>query len=342
MMDLSVNLCGKTLKNPLILASGILGTKGAVLKRVAEQGAGAIVTKSIGLYPREGYKNPTVLKISEDIVLNAMGLPNPGCDEFLKEIKIAKEGGVPVIVSIFGGSKEEFAHAASVMQKAGADILELNFSCLHSFPSSHSRKDDFSSSNHRKDGVYCFLSDYERLYVGQDKERTKEVVQEVKKNVDIPIMVKLSPNVTSIVEIANACIEGGADALSLVNTFKALEIEPMVETPVLGNHLGGQSGPSIRCMAQRLVADVLVAMETEKIKTVPVVGVGGIESGDDVARFLLLGCRCVQIGSAVLKHGFDVFTKCSDELQSYMRKKGYNELDDFRGNALKWLVNYGK
>jgi len=325
-MDVSVDLCGLNLKNPLILASGILGTKGAVLKRVVENGAGAVVTKSIGIYPRAGYNNPTVLEISNEIVLNAMGLPNPGCDAFENEIKVAKEGGVPVVVSIFGGSKEEFAQVASVMQKAGADMLELNFSCPHS----------------PKDSLYYHLSKYERLYVGQIPDMALEVVQEVKERMKkIPVMVKLSPNVTSIIEIADACIRGGADALSLVNTFKALEIEPWVEKPILGNHLGGQSGPSIRCIAQRKVADILVAMKKGDIEEKPVVGVGGIESGEDVARFLLLGCTCVQIGSAVLNHGFDIFKKCLDELQSYMEAKGYNNLDDFRGKALKWLVNHG-
>ncbi len=314
MMDVSVDLCGLHLKNPLLLASGILGTKGELLKRVADNGAGAVVTKSIGVNPRKGYKNPTVLQISDDIVLNAMGLPNPGCDEFSEEINLAKQGNVPVICSIFGGSKEEFSHVASIMEKAGADMLELNVSCPHSLPR------------------------YKGLHLGQIPVETKGVVRTVKQTVSIPVMVKLSPNVTSIVDVASACVEGGADALSLVNTVQALEIEPVVEKPVLGNVFGGQSGPSIRCISQRKVIDVLIAMERGEMKKVPVVGVGGIESGEDVARFLLLGCECVQIGSAVLKYGFDTFKKCLKELEEYMEKKGYNTLEDFRGNSLKWLV----
>lgn len=311
-MDLSVDLCGLHLKNPLVLASGILGTKGSLLERVAENGAGAVVTKSIGLTPRKGYKNPTVVEISDDIVLNAMGLPNPGCEAFAEEINLKID--IPVIGSIFGGSKEEFAHVAVAMEKAGADMLELNVSCPHSQPR------------------------YKGLHLGQIPVETKGVVETVKQSISIPVMVKLSPNVTDIVEIASACIEGGADALSLINTVQALEIEPAVEKPVLGNMLGGQSGPSIRCIAQRKVADVLTAMEKGDIERVPVVGVGGIESGEDVARFLLLGCTCVQIGSAILKYGFDTFKKCSKELEEYMQVKGYERLDDFRGNALKWLV----
>ena len=313
-MDVSVDLCRLALENPLILASGILGTKGSLLKRVAEMGAGAVVTKSIGIEPREGYKNPTVLQISDDIILNAMGLPNPGCEAFVEEIKTAKQGNIPVIASIFGGSEEEFSHVASVMENAGADMLELNVSCPHSLPR------------------------YKGLHLGQIPVEIKGVVKKVKQTVSIPVMVKLSPNVTNIVEVAEACIEGGANALSLVNTVQAVEIDPLVEKPVLGNAFGGQSGPSIRCIAQRKVADVLVAMEKRELEKVPVVGVGGIESGEDVARFLLLGCTCVQIGSVVLKYGFETFKKCLDELKEYMRIKDYNNLDDFRGNALKWLV----
>lgn len=313
-MDLSVELCGLQLKNPVVLASGVLGTKGSLLKRVADNGAGAVITKSIGISPRKGYKNPTVIHVSDDIVLNAMGLPNPGCDTFSEEIKIAREGGVPVIASIFGSSREEFSHVAAVMERAGASMVEVNVSCPHSLPR------------------------YKGLHLGQIPVETKGVVEAVKQTVSVPVMVKLSPNVTSIVEVAHACIQGGADALSLINTVQALEVDPYVEKPVLGNIMGGQSGSSIRCIAQRKVADILVAMEKGEIGRVPVVGVGGIESGEDVARFLLLGCTCVEVGSAVVKHGIDAFQKCVTELEEYMQKKGYEKLDDFRGKALKWLV----
>jgi dihydroorotate dehydrogenase (NAD+) catalytic subunit len=313
-MDLSVILCGVPLRNPLVLASGILGTKGALLQRVAECGAGAVTTKSVGVEPREGYNNPTVLHISPDIVLNAMGLPNPGYNQFTEEIETAKKSGIPVIASVFGSSQEEFALVAGEMEEAGADIVELNVSCPHSLPR------------------------FKGLHLGQIPVETKGVVKRVKQTITIPVLVKLSPNVTSIVKVARACIEGGADGLSLINTLQALEIDPMTEKPVLGNMLGGQSGPSIRCIAQRKVADVLTAMRRGELEEVPVVGVGGIESGEDVARFILLGCQCVQIGSAVLKYGFDTFAKCLNELEEYMEEKGYETLEDFRGKSLEWLV----
>lgn len=313
-MDVSCTLCGFTLKNPLILASGVLGTKGSLLKKVADHGAGAVTTKSVGAEPREGYNNPTVLHISHDIVLNAMGLPNPGCRQFTEEIETAKKSGIPVIASVFGSSQEEFALVAGEMEEAGADIVELNVSCPHSLPR------------------------FKGLHLGQIPVETKGVVKKVKQTVTIPVLVKLSPNVTSIVKVAQACIDGGADGLSLINTVQALEIDPMTEKPILGNMLGGQSGPSIRCIAQRKVADVLTAMRRGELEEVPVIGVGGIESGEDVARFILLGCHCVQIGSAVLKYGFDTFAKCLSELEKYMEEKGYETLEDFRGKSLEWLV----
>lgn len=313
-MDTSCTVCGLNLKNPFILASGILGTKGLLLQRVAEKGAGAVVTKSIGSTPRPGYKNPTVIKVSDDIVLNAMGLPNPGCDEFSKEIALAKRAGIPVIASIFGGSHNDVSRVAGVMEDAGADAVELNVSCPHSLPR------------------------YRGLHIGQIPVETKGMVEIVKQCISIPVLVKLSPNVTSIVAVADSCISGGADALSLINTVQALEVEPWVEKPVLANVLGGQSGPSIRCIAQRKVADVLTAMEKGDIDKIPVIGVGGIESGEDAARFILLGCQCVQIGSAVLQYGFNIFEKCLHELTHYMETKQYKRLDDFRGNCLKWLV----
>ncbi|MBU7013551.1 MAG: dihydroorotate dehydrogenase [Theionarchaea archaeon] len=313
-MDISTSLCGIPLRNPLILASGILGNKGALLRRVAESGAGAVATKSVGPEPREGYNNPTVLYVSEDIVLNAMGLPNPGCEQFAGEIETAKTSGIPVIASVFGRSQEEFSLVAMAMEEAGADIVELNVSCPHSLP--------------RLKG----------LHLGQIPVETKGVVKRVKQATTVPVLVKLSPNVTSIVEVARACIEGGADGLSLINTVQALEIDPLTERPMLGNMVGGQSGPSIRCIAQRKVADVLTAMRRGELEAVPVVGAGGIESGEDVARYILLGCQCVQIGSAVLKYGLDAFSKCLKELEGYMKEKGYETLEDFRGKSLEWLV----
>lgn len=313
-VDVCVELCGIKLKNPTMLASGILGGTGPTLKRVAEHGVGAIITKSIGVSPRAGYKGPTVIEPMENVLLNAMGLPNPGYKEFIRtELPVLEDCETPLIVNIFGENAERFVEVAGAMADAKVQMLELNISCPHSLEKNWMRK--------------CKL-------IGQDKDYTANVVTQVRKEVKIPIIVKLSPNVTDIVEFAKVAVDNGADAISAINTIQALEIEPEFELPVLGNLVGGQSGASIRCIAQRKVADIVVAMARNEMQKVPVIGVGGILNGLDIVRFLLLGAHCVQIGTAVAYDGLDVFQKCINELSHFMDGKGYKKLSDFRGNTL--------
>lgn len=317
-IDLSVEICGIKMHNPTMLASGILGGTSGILKRMAKSGVGALITKSIGPKPRGGYPGPTVCEPMENVLLNAMGLPNPGYKEFIKEYEdLISEVNIPVIVSIFGEKPEEFAEIAGAFENAGAPMLELNISCPH--PEARLGK---------------------RKLIGQDLDLTYKVVETVKKIVKIPIMVKLSPNVTYIEEFAIKSIEAGADAISAINTIQALEIEPWLERPVLGNLVGGMSGNAIRPIAQRKIADIILGVDnsikSKKIKQVPIVGVGGISSGEDVAQFILLGCSAVQIGTAV-KEDIYIFKKITEQLKLYMKEKGYYKIDDFKGNALKWL-----
>ena len=153
-------------------------------------------------------------------------------------------------------------------------------------------------------------------------------------------MVKLSPNVAYIGEIALEAVKAGADAISAINTISAIEIEPTLERPVLGNLVGGQSGRAIQPIALRKVADIMIELNNAEkngvIDKVPVVGVGGISTGEDIAKYLLLGAQCVQIGSAV-KDNISIFKKCVEELKRHMEEKGYQNLNDIRGNSLKWL-----
>lgn len=316
-IDISVNLSGIELKNPTMLASGILGGTAGSLRRVAENGAGALITKSIGVVPRNGYQGPTVIEPMENVLLNAMGLPNPGYKEFINELNDAKDINIPIIPSIFGSNEMEFVEVAKAMEKAGLKMLEVNISCPH------------SSSRCRN-----------RL-IGQDLGETKKVITEIKKAVKIPIIVKLSPNVTDIAQFAEVAAVSGADAISAINTIQALEIHPEFERPILGNLVGGQSGAAIRPIALRKVTDIVLKIQALKQegqieKEIPVIGVGGITDGLDVVRFLLVGAACVQIGTAV-KDDLAVFNKSVKELKEYIIKKKYSSLDDFRGNALKWL-----
>lgn len=317
-VDLSTTLCGFRLANPVILASGFLGSSGDLLKRVAAMGVGAVVTKTVGIVAREGYSNPTVIVPMENVVLNAMGLPNPGYQEFAKEIAVAKEGGVPVIASIFGSTPNEFATVASGMERSGADMIEINISCPHPLKMS------------------------EMKLIGQDPEITRKVLKAVRKATKIPLIVKLSPNVTDITEFVTVAVECDIDAICAINTLQALEIDPILERPVLGNLVGGQSGPSIRCIALRKVADIALHLERmekrgELKRDIPIIGVGGIKDAADVVRFMLVGATCVQVGSSILYDDLQIFPKIIRGLETHMREKGYTETSEFKGKALGWL-----
>jgi len=286
-----------------------------MLRRAGHAGVGAVVTKSIGTAPRAGYPNPTLISPSYGVVLNAMGLPNPGYAKFIPELKEAITGTVPVIASIFGATPQEYAEVGGALADAGAPALEANVSCPHSTPQST-----------------------RTMIIGKDPALTAEVTEELCAAVNVPVLVKLSPNVTDIVEMARAAIGGGAAGITAINTIEAIEVDIHFQRPVLGNLVGGQSGQSVRCIAQRKVAELLLAMRVGELTEVPVVGMGGISTGEDVARFLLLGATAVQVGSAVLDSDFDVFSTIEKQLTNYMEEMGFKELKDFRGKALEWLA----
>jgi len=310
MVNLNVDLCGHMLKNPLILAAGILGLRGETLKRVASFGAGAVTTKSIGKTRNRGYRTPNIIEPYPGVVLNAMGLPNPGYIRFKKEILIAKEGGVPVIASVYGSNAKEFTVVSKAMENAGADMVELNISCPH--PKTPGR------------------------LIGQDATATFTVVKAVKETVGIPVIVKLTPNVTDIKEIATAAIEAGCDAINAINTVKALYIDIDRKAPVLSNKVGGMSGWSIKPIAVRCVAEV--AMLIRKLgKKIPIIGTGGVYTGRDVVEMMMAGATCVGIGTAVLHHGPEIFQKILKEFEDILIKKGYDDVSEIIGCALKGI-----
>jgi dihydroorotate dehydrogenase (NAD+) catalytic subunit len=296
---LSTNLAGLKLVNPTVLASGILGYSGDSLHRIAEAGAGAVVTKSVGIEARPGYPNPTVVQVEAGL-LNAMGLPNPGIAEFAEEIKYAKTVvKVPLIVSVFGYTAEEYATAASKSAEAGADAVELNVSCPHVKDTGHE--------------------------IGQNPRVLTEVVEKVKVAVKKPVFVKLSPNVTDIVEIAKAAVKAGADALTAVNTVKALAIDVDAQMPILSNMRGGLSGSAIKPIALRCVYDIFEAVK------VPIVGCGGIANWRDAVEFMLAGASAVQIGTAVAMGDLKVFGDVNRGIQTYLQRKGYRSVNEIVG-----------
>ena len=272
------------------------------MERIFNSGAGAIVTKSIGLKPREGYANPTVIEL-EHGVLNAMGLPNPGIEGFGEEIKKLKGSNVPVIGSIFGSNSNEFVKLAQKMQDYGADALELNLSCPHA------------------QGV--------GLEIGSDPKLVKEITSEVKKSTKIPAFVKISPNLMNIVDIAKSAEKGNADGIVAINSVKAMKIDLELKMPVLANKVGGYSGKAIKPIGVRCVYDV------SKNVGIPVIGVGGITTGEDALEYIMAGASALQIGSAVYYRGLDAFKKIQNEIEDWMKRHNYNNLSELIGAAHK-------
>jgi len=298
-MDLTVKISGIEFKNPLILASGILDEQGETMLRIAKAGAGGIVTKSIGMEERAGYNNPTVVDLEHGLI-NAVGLANPGIKNFKEEIKIAKKGNVPVIGSIFG-KVDEFPYLAKIMEDYGVDGIELNLSCPH---------------------VKGYGSE-----IGQDPDAVENVINDVKKRVNIPVFAKLTPNVTDIVEIAKSA--GRADALVLINTVRAIAIDVYAKKPVLSNLIGGYSGPGIKPIGLRAVYDVRKEMD------IPIIGVGGILTWKDAVEYILAGANAVQIGSGIYYKGINIFKEILSGIEDYMIKENFSKIEDFSGLAVK-------
>ena len=309
MAELTVEVPGLALSNPLMLASGIQGGSAAALHRVAASRCGGLVSKSIGPEKREIYPGPVCVEAMDSVVLNAMGLPNPGVEAFTNMMR-ENEFSKPMLVSIFGPDAESFANIATQMEDAGATALELNLSCPHSKPGSRS------------------------LIVGQQPELIKEYVSAVKQAVNIPIYAKLTPNTAQIAIEAGAALEAGADGISMINTVSALEVDPYAGRPIIGNLLCGMSGPAIRPIAQRKLAEVALAMRRGEIPEAPILAMGGITTGLDVARFIMLGASAVQIGSALIYGDVATFGQIEKELGDFMDVSGYKDVESMRGIAL--------
>jgi dihydroorotate dehydrogenase (NAD+) catalytic subunit len=298
---LSTSFAGLELTNPTILASGILGYSAQSLGRVAKGGAGAVVTKSVGTEPRVGYSNPTVVQADSGLI-NAMGLPNPGIDVYTEEIKFSKTIlRVPVIVSVFGYSAEDYAVVAKKAISAGADAVELNVSCPHV----------------KQTGAE----------IGQSPKFLTEVVLQVKAAINKPLIVKLSPNVADIAVLARAAVEAGADALTAVNTLKAMAIDSETMRPILSNSKGGLSGPAVKPVALRCVFDI-----HEALNDVPIIGCGGVTNWRDAIEFFLAGASAVQIGTAVAENT-EVFQTITKGVETYLRKKHYGSIKEIVGLA---------
>ncbi|WP_292484329.1 dihydroorotate dehydrogenase [Methanohalobium sp.] len=289
-------------KNPVILASGIMGTTGASLTRMAYNGAGAVITKSIGPVPKKGHPNPTMIEL-ENGFLNAMGLPNPSYTEFVQEIENAKNNtSVPIIASVFAGDKEGFVKVAEELSSANPDGFELNVSCPHA--------EGYGAT------------------IGCDSCLVEEITASVCDIIDVPVWVKLTPNVTNIVDIGKAAERGGADAVVAINTVKGMSIDINTGYPILGNRYGGLSGRAIRPIAVKCVYDLYASLD------IPVVGVGGVSCWQDAVEMVMAGASAVQVGSAV-SQSLDVFKSISSGIEDYLYTNGYSTIDEIVGFSHK-------
>jgi dihydroorotate dehydrogenase (NAD+) catalytic subunit len=300
MTDLRTTIGSLQLKNPTLLASGIMDEDAGSMQRMIDCGAGAIVTKSIGMQPRDGYANPTVLELEYGL-LNAMGLPNPGIDRYGHEMNKLQKSTTPIIGSIYSADAEEFVALATKMEQYGAAGVELNVSCPHA----------------KRYG----------LEVGCDATLLHTIVSSVKQQVHIPVFVKVSPNVTNIVEIAQAAEKGNADAIVAINTVKGMKIDLETTHPILANRTGGYSGKAIKPIGVRCVYDIAQSIN------IPVIGVGGITTGEDAIEYFMAGASAVQIGSAVYYRGPDVFKYICKEIDVWMDTHGYKKIAELIGAA---------
>ena len=301
-MDLSVSFCGARMKNPTVLSSGFLGTNIEMLKRVAEEGAGAVTFKSIGPKVKSGHRNPTVI-VYEWGVMNAVGLPSPGYKDMRGELVRIKEVKAPVFVSIYGSSVREFCEVAEAVAEYKPAVIELNVSCPN--------------------------TEAEGMIFGCSEKLTFDVVSAVKDAAgSVPVMPKLTPQAQNIGKIAGICEEAGADAIAAINTVgpgMAINIE--ARKPVLDYKTGGISGPAIRPIAVRCVYDIYEAVD------LPVLGIGGVTEGRDVIEMMQAGATAVGIGSGIYYRGIGIFSKVCEEMKVWMKENGCKDAKGLVGVA---------
>ncbi|HBU06985.1 MAG TPA: dihydroorotate dehydrogenase [Candidatus Magasanikbacteria bacterium] len=301
-MMLTTNFLGKSFTNPIVVASGILGVTGASLNNAIKNGCGGVTVKSISKEPRTGHPNPT-MNGYEHFFINAVGLSNPGIDKAIEELKKFKElSDVPLLGSIFAGTPEEFGEMAERICEAPIDFLEIDISCPNV---SKEFGDPFAYS----------ISAVEKI------------TKAVKEKSTVPISIKLSPNAWNIDTIAKAAEASGADAITAVNTVSGMMIDVRARRPILHNKQGGVSGPALFPIALKCVYDIYKSVK------IPIIGTGGITTGEDALAMIMAGATLLGVGSAVYFRGADAFKKITDEMEVIMKEEGIKNLDEIRGSA---------
>ena len=297
-MNMKVDLCGVTLNNPVMTASGTFGSGAEYSEFVDLNKLGAIVTKGVANVPWQGNPTPRVTEVYGGM-LNAVGLQNPGIDLFIeRDIPFLKKYDTKIVVNVCGHSTEEYIEVVERLRDQPVDLLEINISCPNV-----------------KEGGIAF---------GQDPKAVEAITKEMKKHAAQPVIMKLSPNVTDITEMARAAEAGGADGLSLINTITGMKIDIHHRSFVLANRTGGMSGPAIHPVAVRMV------YQTAQAVKLPIIGMGGIMNAEDAIEMILAGATAVSVGTANFTNP-RVTEEIVEGIRAYMERYRVSDIKELVG-----------
>lgn len=303
MADLSVKICGVDFKNPVIPASGVFGYGREYEELFPLEKLGGIATKGTTLNRRTGNLAPRIAETPSGM-LNSVGLQNPGIDHFVnKELPYLLEKNTVILANIAGSTVDECVQVAEKLEPTDVHMIELNISCPNV-----------------KQGGAAF---------GTSCDMAAEVVRQVRKATSKPLVVKLSPNVTSITDIAKAVEDAGADAVSLINTLLGMRIDINTRRPILRNNVGGMSGPAVFPIAVRMVWQVANAVK------IPVIGMGGVSSGRDAVELMMAGASAVQVGAAIFTDPYAP-VRIVDEINEFLDSKNISSVRDIIGTVQPW------
>lgn len=297
-MNLSVDIAGVTMKNPVTTGSGTFGSGEEFSEFVDLSKLGAVTTKGVANVPWPGNPTPRVAEVYGGM-LNAIGLQNPGIDVFVeRDVPYLKKAGATIIVNVCGKSEKDYVEVVERLSDESVDLLEINVSCPNV-----------------KEGGIAF---------GQDPKALYEITKAVKAKAKQPIIMKLSPNVTDITEMAKAAVDAGSDALSLINTLTGMKIDIERRDFVLANKTGGMSGPAIKPVAVRMVYQVANAVD------VPIIGMGGIATAEDALEFIMAGATAVSVGTANFINPATTL-EVVDGIKAYMERHQINDINELIG-----------
>ena len=297
-MNLSVDVAGVTMKNPVTTGSGTFGSGEEFSEFVDLSKLGAVTTKGVANVPWPGNPTPRVAEVYGGM-LNAIGLQNPGINVFVeRDVPYLKKAGATIIVNVCGKSEKDYVEVVERLSDEPVDLLEINVSCPNV-----------------KEGGIAF---------GQDPKALYEITKAVKAKAKQPIIMKLSPNVTDITEMAKAAVDAGSDALSLINTLTGMKIDIERRDFVLANKTGGMSGPAIKPVAVRMVYQVANAVD------VPIIGMGGIATAEDALEFIMAGATAVSVGTANFINPATTL-EVVDGIKAYMERHQINDINELIG-----------